>query len=136
MTDSDGNFIISLEGSYGMNSSMSRGRVKCTYSIKQSIIYPLTGESCIPFMTKIAEFFQCKINIKLDNSITFLAQADNKHYLTKDYFDKYPLMTSKYLNYLDFLLGLNYLGRRLTNQEILEIQALKNSMNNKRTFYN
>jgi len=31
--------------------------------------------------------------------------------------------------------GLNYLGRRFTSEEILEVQALKNSMNNKRTEY-
>ena len=42
-------------------------------------------------------------------------------------------MTSKHLNYLAFLKGLNYLGKRLTNEEILEIRTIKGSMNNKRT---
>lgn len=45
-------------------------------------------------------------------------------------------MSSKYLNYLCFLKGLNYLGKRLTEQEILEIRAMKNSMNNSRIEYN
>jgi hypothetical protein len=35
--------------------------------------------------------------------MTFLAQADSKHHLTKSYLDKYPLMTSKRLDYLCFL---------------------------------
>jgi hypothetical protein len=87
-------------------------------------------------MSKIAEYFQCNINYASENEMTFLAQADSKHYLTKYYFDKYPLMTSKYLNYLCFLQGLNYLGRRLTNQEVIDIQIIKSSMNNSRTFYN
>ena len=45
-------------------------------------------------------------------------------------------MSNKDLDYLCFIEGLNYLGRHLTNQEILEIQAIKNSMNNKRTYFN
>jgi len=136
MTDADGNFMISLEGNYANKNSTKRGRVKCTYSIKQINIYPLTGESCTPFMTKIAEFFECKINYKVDNTITFLAQADKKPFLVKSYFNKYPLMTSKYLNYLCFIEASGYLGRRLTDEEIIVIQNIKNSMNNKRTYYN
>jgi hypothetical protein len=68
--------------------------------------------------------------------MTFLVQADKKHYLTKTYFNRYPLMTSKWLNYLCFLQGLDYLGKRLTDREIIEIKNLKDSMNNKRTYFN
>lgn len=135
-TDADGHFQVSLEGIYGLNKSLSRGRVKCIFSIKQRVIDKPTGDSCVPFMSKIAEFFQCNVKYESENEITFLAQADSKHHLTKFYFDKYPLMTSKRLDYLCFLQGLNYLGKRLTNQEIIEIQIIKNSMNRNRTFYN
>lgn len=134
-TDADGNFIISLEGVYGLNNSKVRGRVMCTFSIMQRVIDKPTDLSCLPFMTEIANFFQCKIIYKSDNALTFLVQADSKHYLTKSYLNKYPLMTSKRLNYLCFLEGLNYLGKRLTDNEIRDIQALKLSMNNKRTYY-
>lgn len=40
-------------------------------------------------------------------------------------------MSSKYFNYLSFFKGLNYLGKRLTEQEILDIQAIKNSFKKK-----
>jgi len=136
MTDADGNFLISLEGVYGLNNSMSRGRVKCIFSIKQRVIDIPTRLSCITFMTEIANLFQCNIKYQYSNEMRFLVQADNRHHITKNYFDKYPLMTSKYLDYLSYLHGLNYLGKRLTNEEIKEIQAIKNSMNNKRTYYN
>jgi hypothetical protein len=66
--------------------------------------------------------------------MTFMAQADSKHHLTKYYFDKYLLMISKHLDYLCFLQGLDYLGKGLTDQEI--IQTIKSSINNNRTFYN
>lgn len=137
MTDADGNFHIGLEGTYKHNNNNNlRGRVKCTYSIKQRVIDKPTGLSCLAFMTEIADFFQCKINYKSTNAMTFLVQANSKHYLTKAYFNMYPLMTSKWLNYLCFLQGLDYLGKPLTDKEIVDIQNLKNSMNNKRTYFN
>lgn len=138
ITDADGNFTISLEGKYGIDnySSIIRSRVKCIYSIRQRIIDKDTEKSCIPFMTEIANLFQCNINYKSYNILTFLAQSNTNHHLIKSYFDKYPLMTSKYLDYLSFLEGLNYLGKHLTIKEIFEIQVLKNNMNDKRTYYN
>jgi hypothetical protein len=87
-------------------------------------------------MSKIANLFQCNINYTSINEITFIAQADGKHHLTKSYFDKFPLMTSKHLDYLCFVQALNYLGKRLTNQEIIDIQAIKITMNNNRTYFN
>jgi LAGLIDADG endonuclease len=85
-------------------------------------------------MSRIAEYFQSKIKYESENEMTFLAQADSKHYLTKSYFNKYSLMTSKRLDYLCFLQGLEYLGKRLIDQEI--IQIIKSSMNKNRTYFN
>jgi hypothetical protein len=135
-TYADGHFQISLEGLYGLNKSINRGRVKCIFSIKQRKIDKLTGDYCLPFMSKIADLFQCKIKYESENEITFFAQADSKHYLTKFYFDKYPLMTSKHLDYLCFVQALDYLSKRLINQEINNIQKIKNSINNNRTYFN
>ena len=44
-------------------------------------------------------------------------------------------MTSKYLNYLSFIEGTYYLGKPLTDEEIIKIRKIKNHMNTKRTFY-
>ena len=93
-----------------------------------------TGDYCVPIISKIAKFFQCNVKYESENEMTFLAQADSKHHLTN--FDKYPLMTSKRLDYLCFLQGLNYLGKRLTDQEIIEVQVIKSSIFIHRTFYN
>jgi hypothetical protein len=135
-TDADGNFMIQLSGTYGLKNCMGKSRVKCLFRINQRLEDKLTNDSCLPFMIEITNLFQSNINYISDNAIGFTVSANNKHYLTKLYFDKYPLMTSKHLNYLSYLQGLNYLGRHLTNEEIIEIQAIKNSMNNKRTYYN
>ena len=143
--DCDGHFSIKLSGCYSSDDSDIRGRVQCLFSINQSEFSRVTGESNVAFMTKLAEFFQVNLNYKIENSptfkqpaknIVFYAQSDRKHYIIVSYITKFPLMTSKHLNYLAFFKGLNYLGKRLTREEILEVRFLKNSMNNKRTVYN
>ena len=140
-TCTDGHFQISLEDVYRFNKEYvslvpKRARVKCTFSIKQRVVYNLTGDSFVPIMKKIADFFQCKLKYESKNEVTFQAQTDSKHYLIKSYFDKYLLMTSKYLDYLSYSQGLNYLGKRLTYEEVINIQNIKNSMNKNRTYFN
>jgi hypothetical protein len=115
------------------------------FSINHSELNRVTKESNVPFMTQLAHFFQVNLNYKVEKSslfkkpakaIVFFAQSDRKHYIITSYLTKFPLMSSKYLNYLSFFKGLDYLGKRLTEQEILEIRAIKGSMNNSRTEYN
>lgn len=143
--DSDGHFSVKLTGEYGSDLSKTRGRVQCVFTINQSELNRLSGESNLAFMTEISKFFLVNLNHKASNSplfkqecntLVFFAQSDRKHYIVTNYLTKFPLMTSKYLNYLAFYKGLNYLGKRLTRNEVIEIREIKNSMNNKRTQYN
>nr|YP_009327821.1 hypothetical protein [Epichloe typhina]APB96779.1 hypothetical protein [Epichloe typhina] len=143
--DADGHFSIKLTGSYGSDESEARGRVQCVFSINQSELNRVTGESNVIFMTELAKFFQVNLNKKISNSplfknpsnmLVFYAQSDRKHFIITTYLSKFPLMTSKHLNYLSFFKVLNYLGKRLTREEILEVRNIKNSMNNKRSEFN
>lgn len=143
--DSDGHFSIKLSGCYISDESSVRGRVQCVFSINQSEVHRITGESNVPFMKKIADFFQVNLNYRTNNSILFknpaktvifFAQSDRKHYIITAYLAKFPLKTSKHLNYLAFVKGLNSLGKRLSKEEILEIRTIKDSMNDKRTEFN
>lgn len=143
--DTDGHFSKKLTGYYGSYDSVTRGRVQCVFTINQSELYRVTVESYVTFMTQLANFFQVNLNYKVENSplfkepakkVVFFAQSDRKHYIITSYLTKFPLMSSKYLNYLSFFEGLNYLGKRLTREEILKIRAIKSSMNKSRTYYN
>lgn len=143
--DTDGHFSIKLTGEYGSDDSITRGRVQCVFSLNQSELNRVTKESNVPFMTLLANFFQVNLNYKVENSplfkepakkVVFFAQSDRKHYIITSYLAKFPLMSSKYLNYLSFYQGLSFLGKRLTREETLKIRAIKCSMNNSRTYYN
>lgn len=92
MTDSDGCFHISLSVS-----NTRKLRVICSYTLSLRKIDTTSDLSCVPFMTEIANIFECNLQYKRGNLIALVAQANCKLYLVKSYFDKFPLMSSKYL---------------------------------------
>ena len=71
--DTDGNFSITLSGSYTSDDTETRGRVRCIFSLNQRApsLNRVTGESNVPFMTKIADFFQVKLYHKLEKSLPY-----------------------------------------------------------------
>lgn len=107
----------------------------------------MTNESTIPFMSKLADYYKVNLIQKIENSpvfkepakkVVFYAQSDRNHYIITTYLTKFPLMTSKYLNYLSFYKGLNNLGKNfnLTREDILWIRSIKQSISKVRTEYN
>jgi hypothetical protein len=111
-------------------------------------------EKIIPFFqkyllqgTKRLDFEDlCKV-VKLMKSQTHLTsegleqikknQNWNEHWKKlESYLNKYPLFSSKYLNYLDWLKILEFQKLGKYDQGFLDkVITIKNNMNNKRTFF-
>lgn len=143
--DADSTFGIVLSGIYASGDLNARGRVKSVFSINQSEKNRVTGESNYNFMNAIANFFSVNLLNKTERDLSFIGpakkfvlsvQSNNKHFLVTSYFNRYPLMSSKYLNYLSYVKSLDYLGKQLRKKEISEIREIKNGMNKKKTYYN
>lgn len=136
--DADGCFYIGLLGKYSVSKNNRKyGEVRCRFHLTQRIIDKLTGKSCIPFMTDIANIFRCRLYItSRHNTIRIVISKTDKLKLVNSYFNEHPLMTSKYLNYRSYMEGINYLNRQLSDDEIIEIQTIKGNMNTKRTHFN
>lgn len=128
--DTEGDITIKLTGSYKKDDSLIRGRVQSVFTINQSLLNRVTNESTIPFMSKLADYYKVNLIQKIENSpvfkepakkVVFYAQSDRNHYIITTYLTKFPLMTSKYLNYLSFYKGLNNLGKNFnfTREDIL-----------------
>ena len=86
--------------------------MQCVFSINQSELNRTTGESNVFFMTELAEFFKVNLNYKVCNSASFKKPAkvivfslNLTENIITSYLTKFPLMSSKYLNYLSFLKG-------------------------------
>nr|QJQ35272.1 LAGLIDADG endonuclease [Fusarium lactis] len=137
--DADGGFYIGLRGRYSIKNRDLNipGEVRCRFHLTQRITDKLTNESCIPFMTEIANYFTCKLYVSNQHNIANMMVSNiNVLKIINSYLNKYPLMTSKYLNYLCYLEGINYTKKYLSDDEIDKIQYLKSSMNTTRSYYN
>lgn len=130
--DADGHFYIRF----------SLKHIICKFSLEQRMIYPKTNESYLDILEKISFCFNIKLAIRnrinyKNNYYIIRIENQNSTKLLMNYLDNYFLLSSKYLDYLDwkkaFLIILN-------KDHFLEegnklIFKYKNSMNNKRTFY-
>jgi hypothetical protein len=134
ITDAQGNFYVYLKDNKELNTS-SNEVVGCRFAMNKTIANKWTTSTSIPFMTEIANFLACRVYNKMDDTLVCISNVNNKYYLIKSYFEKYPLMSSKYLDYLSYLEALNYLGKDLTDEEIKEIHYIIDSMNKQRTYY-
>lgn len=135
------NYIVGFidgEGSFNITISKdikrsSNHRVVCEMHITQNI-------HSIKVLETIRDYFDCGI-IKVDNNITNTMKYQVNSY--KDiankiipFFDKYPLLTSKYLNYMNFKEAINMMIEKehLMTEGIIKMQDLANKMNKKRSF--
>jgi hypothetical protein len=106
------------------------------------MIDPITGVSYESVLSLIAVAFGVSLNTIIHNKdiryYIFSASSTNARTLIVSYFKKYPLFSSKRLNYEDWLNCHNLIisGIHLTDEGRNKALFLKGSMNNKRTYYN
>jgi hypothetical protein len=92
-------------------------------------------------MNKISEYL--KVNLKLVNKKyckgldQYLIRFSNlnSNLILIDYLDKYPLFSSKYLNYLDYMQVVDLIKNKKHKENSLFINNIKKNMNNKRTVF-
>lgn len=111
-TEADGYFGVFISEykpkSEDRKRSQSR-RVKCRFAIEQRQFDRPTNSSCKPYMKMIANFFNVTLlentrtTFNIPNS-TYYIHVESREKLSKviAYFDKYPLMGEKGLDYQDF----------------------------------
>jgi intein/homing endonuclease len=145
-TDADGNFSLFLTNR-GKNSI--RVQQQFRLEIRQSYHRPAEGklaaESYFTIMTKISEYLETNLlsrsRTRQDKTYySFMSIAHNglSHDKVITYFDRYPLFSSKRLNYLDWKKVRELVSRKehLTANGLNEIKILKNNFNSNRSKFN
>jgi len=143
--DADGGFYI-----YYKNKTDNKIITKLNLTIEQRKIDPTSNESYEYIMKKIADFFKVNLiirNQKSTNNSYFRVVATSK--LSKsiviDYLTRFPLYSSKFLDYSDWkkanLILMNISKKNIVDnknafEDYNEVLLLKNSMNNKRINFN
>lgn len=133
--DADGSFDVKVRSKNDNGSG--KNRVEIRIRLEQRIIDPYTGISYFGVMQSIA----LALNVKLNNSkhhtreyYIVSSTSPQKLGLFQNYIDKYPLFTSKGMNYFSwretYLIMLN--NNHHTENGRREIQIIKDSINIKR----
>ena len=137
-----GGFVDADGGFYIRYSNTSKFRISCSLTIEQRMIDPISNLSYEPLFINISKFLNTKLNISKHNSNKsyFLTRASNINSLKiiLNYFDSYKLYSSKYLDYLNWANAAKLLLNKsaYTTDNKIYIYNLKNTMNNKRTYFN
>ena len=80
-------------------------QIICKFSLEQRMIYPKTGESYYTILKNICIFLNVKLSVrnrltKKNSYYQIRVENQNTTKILIDYLNKYPLLSSKYLDYL------------------------------------
>lgn len=137
--DSDGSFSVQHTK---LESGAKTRKISCRLRIEQRMLDPITKNSYFEILTRIADFLQCNLLTREQKSTGneyYILAASSKMSLDIiiKYLDKYPLFSSKYLDYKDWkeivLLILD--GKHYTDEGIHKTESVRNSMNRQRTHF-
>jgi len=106
------------------------------------MVDPVSNQSYFNVLREIADFLNCNLLTRKQSSTgneyyTLCASSQNSLKIILNYFERFPLYSSKYLDYKDLAkaAGLILAGLHYSEKGIIEIDSLKNSMNRSRTYF-
>lgn len=133
--------FIEADGGFYIRYSLKQ--ILCKFSLEQRMIYPKTQESYFNILNKICLFLNVKLAVRsrLDKKNSYYVirvenQKSNK--ILIDYLNKYPLLSSKYLDFLDWEKAFGVITQKDHKTELGKqiISKAKNNMNDNRTYFN
>lgn len=137
--DADGSFSIQYTKT---ENGAKKRKISCRLRIEQRMLDPKTKNSYKDVLTNICDFLYCNLNIRNqvstgNNYYTLTASSRHSLQIIINYFDKFSLLSTKYLDYRDWREGALLIldNNHYTELGINKIESLKNNMNRKRTHF-
>jgi hypothetical protein len=89
-----------------MRVERKKRQISCRLRIEQRMVDPITNQSYFDILTKIASFLNCNLLLRKQVATgnvyyTLTASSSKSLKIIIDYFECYPLYSSKYLDYKD-----------------------------------
>ena len=150
-SDADANFSISLinrkkRGVITTKRVQTFFRIELRQTYHRSVSAEQGGASYFPILSKIASYFEVsllsrtrELNDKNFYAFIVIAHSKASHEKVINYFERFPLYSSKYLAYKDWSYVVNQselrAGRVLTDKEIFEVEKIKAQFNSKRKIF-
>lgn len=147
--DADGSFSVQYTktekgpdatGGWTCFAGAKKRKISCRLRIEQRISDPITNESYFYILNQVCLFLNCKLltrKQKSTNNTYYTLAASSKLSLDIiiNYFNKYPLFSSKYLDYKDWekVADLIINNQHYSKQGINTVELVRSRMNTKRT---
>lgn len=142
--------LLDLRGNFYIRHSRAatkNRKITCRLKIEIPKLDSPKDNQIFKLLTSIAKYYECKFTIRTQKSTKrefYLLEFTKKKSIEKlqKYLDKYPLYSSKYLDYMEWIkiVLLSTKEARAINRaggaHKTKIDSAKNSMNSKRTIYN
>lgn len=133
--------FIDADGGFYIRHSLKQ--IICKFSLEQRMTYPKTLESYETILSKISDYLNVKLAIRERTSYKnsyYIIRVENHKSLNIliDYLNVNPLLSSKYLDFLDWQKAFSIIISKthFTEEGRKSIFILKNSMNNNRKIFN
>ena len=151
-SDGDANFSIAWAMDRKKKGVITSKRVQAFFRIElrqtyhREVSIEQGGVSYFDILDKISRYFTVNLysrsreqKDKIFYSFMVIAHGANSHQKVIEYFDRYPLLSSKHLAYKDWKNVVEQIrlrdGKPLTPENVLEIQKIKYQFNKKRKIY-
>jgi hypothetical protein len=131
--------FIDAEGHFAVRVSKNSNRLACSFGLVQKQVN-LSGEDNSQILSKISSYLlsnlkETKVNTK-NPQYRIRTTSLNGNLVLKDYLTQYPLFSSKFLDYLDFIRVLEFFIKKEHYNNVDKINKIKSNMNNNRTYFN
>jgi hypothetical protein len=137
--DSDGSFSVQHTK---LENNAKKRKISCRLRIEQRMLDPITNDNYLKVLTDISNFLNCSLLTRKQKSTgneyyTLTASSKLSLEIIVNYLDKYPLFSSKYLDYNDWkkIVLLIFENKHYTEEGINKTNIVKNSMNRQRIKY-
>ena len=134
--DSDGSFSVRHTK---LENNANKRKISCRLRIEQRMLDPITNESYFKVLTNVSNFLNCSLNSRKQKSTgneyyTLTASSKMSLEIIINYLEKYPLFSSKFLDYKDWkeIVLLILENKHYTEEGINKTEFVKNSMNRQR----
>jgi hypothetical protein len=147
--DSDGSFSVQYTNTDSCGSADKlacagkKRKISCRLRIEQRVLDPITNASYFEILNQICLLLNCNLLTKTQKSTnntyyTLAASSKVSLSIIINYLNKFPLYTSKYLDYKDWeqVAHLIINNNHLTNEGIKTVEFVRSHMNTKRTEFN
>ena len=138
--DADGSFSIQHTK---IENGALKSKISCRLRIEQRMLDPKTNTSYFNVLTKISNYLGCNLLTRKQKSTgneyyTLTASSRKSLTVIINYFNLFPLYSSKHLDYLDWSKAVKLIlsDQHYSPSGVVQINCLKSKMNNSRTEFN